>query len=162
MCFVATPCFPDEASRIVKSKEFFRLAKIDETVKRAQDNILTQMKAGMARQLASSRLTPEQQKSATQFQEKLSAYVITSLSWTKLEPAYAKVYSDAYTDKELDDMIAFYKSPSGQAMVAKNPEISTKSNEIMKAKMAEMAPVIQKMARDYMAQATGTPKPAQK
>jgi hypothetical protein len=50
---------------------------------------------------------------------KLYALVATKYDWNKLEPAYEQIYVDLYTEQELDGILAFYKSPIGQALLSK-------------------------------------------
>ena len=35
-------------------------------------------------------------------------------------PDLVKLYSDAYSENELDGILAFYRTPAGRAMLAKN------------------------------------------
>ena len=57
--------------------------------------------------------------SSTKFTQKIQAVISGALSWNKLEPEYTKIYEDAYTEQQIDDILAFYKSPTGQVMVEK-------------------------------------------
>jgi hypothetical protein len=44
----------------------------------------------------------------------------------KLIDRFTTVYAGVYTEQEMTDILAFYKSPAGQAMVAKQPEAVAK------------------------------------
>ena len=46
------------------------------------------------------------------------ALVVASLNKTK--PALAKVYTDTYTEEEIDGILAFYKSPAGKVLASEN------------------------------------------
>jgi uncharacterized protein len=46
-----------------------------------------------------------------------------TLDWNKLEPVYVRVYQKSLTQQEVDGLIAFYKTPSGQAVLKKMPVI---------------------------------------
>ena len=52
-------------------------------------------------------------------QDKVASMVSDAVAWDKLKPAYLKLYLDAYSEEELDGIIASYKSPAGQTMVTK-------------------------------------------
>jgi hypothetical protein len=47
-------------------------------------------------------------------QERLTALVAEHLN--KAKPALVKIYADTYTEEELDGILAFYKSPAGEAV----------------------------------------------
>ena len=48
----------------------------------------------------------------------------------------APLYAETFTEKELQDLVNFYDSPSGQAMIAKMPVMMSK----MTASMADLMP----------------------
>ena len=52
----------------------------------------------------------------------------------------------------MDGIIAFYKSPAGEAMLAKTPAIMAKANELVQQQMATVMPEIQKLIKDAAAQ----------
>ena len=66
----------------------------------------------------------------------------------------AMLYSDAYSEKEVDGILAFYRSPAGRAMLAKTPELTEGSIAISKQRMEELSPKIQapldKFVRDTL------------
>jgi hypothetical protein len=62
------------------------------------------------------------------------------------------LYADTYTEQEMDGIIAFYKSPAGEAMLAKTPAIMAKANELVQQQMATVMPEIQKLIKDAAAQ----------
>jgi len=56
----------------------------------------------------------------------------------------ANIYAQNYTEQELSDVLTFYKSPSGQSMLAKTPVIT-------QAVSAAVKPMIPQMQRDMVA-----------
>jgi hypothetical protein len=80
------------------------------------------------------------------------AILTSALSWEKFKPIYVKLYADTYTEPEMDGVIAFYKSPAGEAMLAKTPAITTKAIELAHQQMATVMPEIQKLIKDSTAQ----------
>jgi hypothetical protein len=79
---------------------------------------LNQTKSGAMQQMFGVTLTPEQTKESEELQGKLATILASALSWEKLKPIYVKLYADTYTEQEMDGIIAFYKSPAGEAMLA--------------------------------------------
>jgi uncharacterized protein len=83
------------------------------------------------------------------------------LDWNTLEPIYADIYTQSFTQQEIDGMIAFYKSEPGQAVLAKMPIVMQKTMQAMQARMASMMPKIEKIRLDAMTQLkAATPAPA--
>ncbi len=81
--------------------------------------------------------TAEQRQAASAMQAK-----VTDLSMSMVKGMMSKVdtiYADVYTLPELNAMKAFFLSPEGRSMNAKQPQV-----------MAKMMPLMQEMQRDLM------------
>jgi hypothetical protein len=108
------------------------------------------------------KLPPDQETALGEFQDKVARIVSDALAWEKLKPAYVKLFTEAYSEAELDDIIAFYRSPTGQSMVAKAPSLMAKASEIAQQRLATVMPELQALTRDFGAQAAKTTQPAEK
>jgi hypothetical protein len=122
-----------------KVEELLTLMKVEEMQKQAMDNM---------RQMVSNQLkfqpgadTPNAQEK----QKKMFDLIGQKTSWQNMKSDYIKLYSDTYTEPEIDGILLFYRSPAGKAMVDKQPAMMTKMTSIMQSKMAELAPEIQKI-----------------
>ena len=76
------------------------------------------------------------------------------MSWPRLKPLYTKIYQDAFTQEEIDGLIAFYRSPAGMAYVDKMPLVTQKSMDLMQSLM----PPMMKRVQAAMAKAVGDGK----
>jgi hypothetical protein len=81
--------------------------------------------------------------------------VTDSMSWTALEPDYVKLYADTYSEEELDGIITFYRSPVGQAMLEKTPELLKASSTIAMTHMGQVEPKLRQMMDDFEQQIKG-------
>ena len=63
----------------------------------------------------------------------------------KMLDVMIKVYPEVYTEQELKDMLAFYQTPTGQAILKKGPLILERSTPYM-------APIMSEMQVDMMGQ----------
>jgi len=66
--------------------------------------------------------------------------VFDSLSGPEMKSAVAGIYRSVFTKEELVGRGAFYATPAGQSMVAKQPQVQKKMREVMMPKMAETGP----------------------
>jgi uncharacterized protein len=151
--FTSTTAFAqtDDAAKVAKAEEYFKLAKMDELMTQLMNQIIAQSKSGMMQQMTGAKLSPEEQQRVNDVTDKAVKIVSGAMSWDALEPEYAKLYAEAYTEQQLDDIIAFYKSPTGQAMVEKNPILIKKANAIAQQRIADVAPQLQKLMQDFRA-----------
>jgi hypothetical protein len=104
-------------------------------------------------QLAGATIDDDQKKHYTEFQTEVRKLLRNSATWKALEPDYVKLYSDTYTETEIDGILLFYRSPAGLAMLAKSPELTEKSLAISKRRMDELAPKIQQLVDKFMLEA---------
>ncbi len=88
------------------------------------------------------KLTPSDEKALEALRVKMAAVIAREISWAKIKDLYEQVYASAFTQEEIDALIAFYSSPAGQVFSEKQPEITQKTGAIMQR---EMMPVIMQL-----------------
>jgi uncharacterized protein len=109
---------------------------------------MDQMMGNMMRQMAPAML--EQQRKANPNLSEHDAKVVSDAVAESMDSLMQKVidrsiplYATTFTEKELQDLVDFYDTPSGQAMLAKMPVLTTK-----------MIPMVTDMMPDMMADMT--------
>jgi hypothetical protein len=151
--FALSAAHADDASKTAKVEELFKVAHIDRLSTQVMQQTFDQINSGMMQQMMGLKLTPEQQKRVDEFSAKVQTLIADGLGWKSLEPDYAKLYEATYTEEEIDGILAFYKSPSGQAMVEKSPLLVKRSSEIAQERMQAIMPQLQQLMKEYMTQA---------
>lgn len=125
-----------DAAKLALAREVIAAVQADKMI----DSMLAQLKQ-MAAQTAAvpADATPEQRQKA----EALQAEILTlSMKAARgLINQMDQVYADVYSEAELQAMKAFFGSPEGRSMIAKQPQI-----------MARIMPLAQKMQQDLMPQ----------
>jgi hypothetical protein len=59
-----------------------------------------------------------------QLREPILQWFQKYFTWDVMGPEVMKVYKDSFTEAEVRDMLAFYKTPTGQKVLLKLPEIT--------------------------------------
>ena len=136
------PARADEASKNAKVEELLKASNVD----RMMEQMTDQMKAMTASQFNSMNLSAEERKTTQDMQDRIVALVVER--WGKMRPMLVKVYADTYTEEEVDGILAFYKSPAGQAMLQKMPALMQRSMAVGQQMVADLMPEIQKMAAE--------------
>jgi len=122
-----------------KVEELLTLMKVEQMQKQAMDN-MQQMFSNQLKSQPGADMAKAEQK-----QKKVFDLMAQKTSWQTIKSDYIKIYSDTYTDPEIDGMLLFYRSPAGKAMVDKQPALMSKITSLMQSKMAELTPEIQKI-----------------
>lgn len=150
------PAHADDASKLAKAEELFKVAHIDQLTAQIRQQTFDQLKAGIVQQLLGVELSPDQQKNLDEFSVKLEAIIEDGLGWKVVEPEYAKLYAATYTEDEIDGILAFYKSPSGQAMIEKTPGLVRQSSAITQSHLKLITPQIQDLMKQFTAEMNAT------
>jgi len=80
--------------------------------------------------------------------DKIMDLVKQEFSWDKMKNEYVALYAETFTEAELKDITAFYKTPSGQAFIKKQPELMKRSMELSQKRMSDIMPKLQAMIKE--------------
>jgi hypothetical protein len=138
---------PSEAS-IKQLLEVAQARKLIDAVMTQMDNLMQQ---SIAQVTQGQKIPPKVQTDIDARRGEMIAMMKELLDWTKLEPMYIRVYQKAFSQQEVDGMIAFYKTPPGQAVIAKMPAVLQSTIEEMQQMMAPVMQKMQKMQQDVAA-----------
>jgi hypothetical protein len=86
------------------------------------------------------------------FQKAMIDEVSKVLDAKELKNDIAKVYSEVFSKQELEQIAAFYSTPTGEMLAAKQPVVQEKFGAVMQAKTMEMMPRLQKMGQEFAQQ----------
>ena len=150
---LATAAYADDASKHTKIEELFTILHIDQVSSQIMGNLNRQMQ-GLSTHQFGATPTPDQQKQFDEFQIKVSGLVQQTVGWKVIEPDFVKIYNDAYTEPEIDSFLAFYRSPAGQTMLSKSPDLANKSVAITQQHMSTIEPQLRQMVTDFVKQTT--------
>jgi hypothetical protein len=87
-------------------------------------------------------LNAKQQQIIDQFQTDMVSAIKDELAWSKIEPEIVSAYVKTFSQKEINDMITFYSSPTGRSVANKLPLVSQQMTTDVQQRMLS---VIQKM-----------------
>jgi uncharacterized protein len=141
--------FADEASKAAKVEEFMRLSRMKETLEETMDAVSRQLDAQTMQSIVGGKLPPELQEDFERFQDDVVDLVDGAMNWDDMKPHYVRIYMQAFTEEELDGIIAFYRSPVGQRFVEKMPELMNQAMEISQQRLATILPQLQQLQREW-------------
>jgi len=150
---LVTVAHADDSSKRVKVQELFTLLHVDQISAQIMANLNRQMQGLSVHQFGATP-TAEQQKQFGDFQARVDGLVQQTVGWKTVEPDFLKLYSDTYTEPEVDSFLAFYKSPAGQTMLAKSPEVASKSLALTQQRMSTIEAQLRQMVADFVKQTT--------
>lgn len=102
--------------------------------------------------------TPKQQQAITNMKTRMVGIMQGELAWDKLEPIYVRLYKESFTEEEITGMVAFYKTPAGQAVIHKMPGLMQKTMVEVQKITAGMSPKMQKVQEQFAAEMSAANK----
>ena len=120
------------------------------------DSVIAQMNSLMLQAIAQAtkgqQVSPKIQKDIDRRRDETVSLMKELLDWKKLEPMYVRIYQKSFTQPEVDGMIAFYKTPAGQAVIGKMPAVMQSSIDEMQQLMEPVMEKIQRTQQDVAAE----------
>ncbi len=146
----AASAAPASAAKKALAQQYFQVAGIDKMyADKKQIEQLIDMQLKMADKNAAQNAPPEKaaefHKAIEKIRPTLSASVTAALA--KAGPELLDVIAQAYSEAELKALIAFYGTPEGKSIVAKNPLVTA---EMMRVSSKHMSAVMQDIQKSVM------------
>jgi hypothetical protein len=110
------------------------------------------MKQIMQQATQGQRIAPEIKKDIDKRQTEMMRAIKGVLDWNKLEPMYVRVYQKSFTQAEVDGLVAFYKTPTGQALLTKMPFVMQNTLNEVQQLMQPMMQRMQQMQQEIVAE----------
>ena len=74
--------------------------------------------------------------------DKMMDMMAEEMKWDNVKGDYIDLYAETFSVTELKELVAFYRSPAGRALVAKQPELNRKLMEMSQKSMMRLMPKI--------------------
>lgn len=96
--------------------------------------------------------TASQQRAIDRMKARMLTVIQGELAWEKLEPMYLRLYSETFTDEEVEGMLAFYATPAGKAVINKMPQLMQQTMVEMQKRMTDVLPRMQKIQQEFLSE----------
>jgi uncharacterized protein len=106
---------------------------------------IDQMLEGLAAQLG---ISEEEQPIFDKYIAKVNAAVKEQISWEKMKDPMIELYKKHYTQKEIKDILSFYKTDTGKSLVKKMPLVMQDSIQLSQSMFKMTLPKIQEFAEE--------------
>ena len=116
-------------------------------------NMENNLRQGMAQTMAGRKITPQLQRFLDNAPRQFAEAMREELSWATLKPMYVQLYQETFTQEEVDGLIAFYRSPAGEALTNKMPIVAQKTMQLVQSRVAPMMEKMRIVTAKAMAEA---------
>jgi len=137
--------------------EMLQVMDAEQLVAGLKEQVNAMVSASMQQALRGKKMTPEVQAVIGRMQAKMLATADQMLSWDVLKPIYLRTYRESFTQDEMDSIIAFYKTPGGQALIKKMPTVMKNALGEILAMIAPMQQKFQQIQREALDELNALP-----
>ncbi len=134
-----------DAAKNALAVELLEITESRKLVDQMIPQVKTQMKTMFRQMLGNQQLDEDLLVVFDKYSERMVDLLKQEMRWEKLEPHYVQIYVDVFSEDELRDLIAFYRTPLGQKMLEKMPQIMQASLAISQQQMRDILPQIQSL-----------------
>jgi hypothetical protein len=140
--------FADEGSKRKNIEDLLILTNAKSSI----DTIYSQMDEMLQRIAEQVGKNPKDKEIFKKYNAKIIEAMKKEVNWQKMKEHMVNIYMKHYTEKEINDMLAFYKSETGRSMVRKTPEVMKDtmlaSQSMIKGFAPKMSELMQEMRKE--------------
>lgn len=133
-------------------RELLKVTESQKLVDASEAQMDSVMRATMQQALKGQTVTPDIQESLDDMRGKMIALMRQEMRWDVLEPKFLDIYKQSFSQAEVDGMLAFYKSETGRAVIAKMPVVMQHTMQMMQQMMLALMPKLQAVQKETMAE----------
>lgn len=133
----------------------FEVTRAPALVSSMSANVELTMRQTAERALEGKTPNDAQRRAMDNMVKKASEIVLQELTWDKLRPIYINIYQESLTQEDIDGLVAFYRSPAGDAMVKKMPLVGQKTMSAVQTLIVPMMKKLQSVQTEAMAEFKG-------
>lgn len=85
------------------------------------------------------------------YQARANGELDKQVSWPQIKPQLVTLYTQKFTEQELTELLAFYRSPLGDKVLNLMPALTQQSAELTQARIEQAVPAINKLMDEMTA-----------
>ncbi len=133
-----------ETNKRQLAEELIVLTNVESTINVMYDQ-MGKMTQGMSQQLG---IKPSESEFFEKYMARMFSLMKEEMNWEKMKEPTIEIYIKHYTEKELQDIVAFYKTKSGKSMVSKMPLVMEDSMVITQSILKDFLPKMQALTKE--------------
>lgn len=111
----------------------------------------TNIQQAMEQALQGTTLSPEQRRVLDEMRAQLLVLLSETMKWQEVDALSADIYKRSFNQREVDGMIAFYKTEAGQAVLNKMPIVAQNTSQAVQSMLAKLTPKVRKLQEETIA-----------
>jgi hypothetical protein len=106
-----------------------------------------------------SQLNDAQRAAIEQFSEKARSSLDQALDWQRFRDPVARIYMENYSESEVRELLAFYRSPLGKKAMQQGPRVADAMNSLIRSQLQSTLPEFQRIGQEFNREFARVSKP---
>ncbi len=145
----------DSAGHAAQAERFLELVNAD----RIAVPVYAQVQQMFAERFAQTQAPESKRALLESYQSKADAALDKAIGWEEVKPDLVALYTEAFSEQELDRLNEFYESELGKKMLSQLPQLNARSAQVTQAKLESAVPQVNKLLADMTAELDTQKKP---
>jgi hypothetical protein len=126
---LAVPPSPESIDRLLAATQ------VEKNLQQMQGASERMLRGAAAQRTGGRQLSVDERQRMDAAVERVVGAMRQEMSIERMRAQMARLYTETFTQEEIDGLIAFYQTPAGHAFVAKMPAMMQKSAQLMRERM---------------------------
>ncbi|RZZ84882.1 MULTISPECIES: DUF2059 domain-containing protein [Pseudoxanthomonas] len=148
---VAAPAAETPASE-ASVRELLQVTDVRTMMRSMEDQVRATIGQSMQHAVQGQVLNDAQRAIVDKTSKQMVDVMLEQMRYDVMEPEYIRLYTESFSQADVDGMLAFYRSPAGQSMLKKMPGLMKNSMVLIQQRMQLLMPRIQKLQSEMIEQ----------
>ena len=133
-------------------EEMLAISRVDQMLEPMMDNVMTVMQ----QQMSQVNIPEDKKPIVDKYNQKIIETLRHEMRWENMQEDFVALYLEVYSEEEIRGLTDFYKTPLGQKMLDKMPELMQASMQISQGLLQQTLPKIQQLSQEMALEIQGT------
>lgn len=133
-------------------EEMLAISRVDQMLEPMMDNVMTVMQ----QQMSQVNIPEDKKPIVDKYNQKIIETLRHEMRWENMQEDFVALYLEVYSEDEIRGLTDFYKTPLGQKMLDKMPELMQASMQISQGLLQQTLPKIQQLSQEMALEIQGT------
>lgn len=155
MALLAGQANADSASHAAQAERFLELVNAD----RIAVPVYAQVQQMFAERFEQTQAPESKRGLLESYQSKADAALDKAIGWEQVKPDLVALYTETFSEPELDQLNEFYESELGKKMLTQLPQLNARSAQVTQSKLESAVPQVNKLLAEMTAELDTQKKP---
>lgn len=143
---------PEAPASEASVRELLQVTDVRAMMRSMEDQVRATVGQSMQHAVQGQALNDAQRAILDRTGKQMVDVMLEQMRYDVMEPEYIRLYTESFSQADVDGMLAFYRSPAGQSMLKKMPGLMKNSMVLIQQRMQLLMPQIQKLQSEMIEQ----------